>query len=581
MALSGNFHNYPVGEFGLYCTWSGVQNYSGNYTDVTLNVYLRYYTINTVTRPNSTISINGETETYTANGIVDYNSTSWHNVLLKSKTVRVKHNADGTKNNVPLSASWYFGGTYSGVRVDTITVSANINLDSIPVYSLSISAGEGSSIIVNRTSSGYGNTGNLSNAAKLYKNDTLKISFVPNANYAIATHTVNNTTFTSGSTHNVSGNVSVKSTAQILASGVSASNANVGEISTITITKHEPNHCHSLQYEFGSITGYITNSGDVSNYETKFSETSIPFKIPNTFYAEMPNSKAGVCTIRCKTYANTNSTTVLGEAVICTFTVTAKSTPTISGTVIDINETTVALTGDSSKLIRYKSVAEATITAVASNSATIAAKYINGAVVANDKKTFSGVSATEFTFKATDSRGYSDSKTITPVMIAYIQLTLNAEIRRPSPTEGTIELAFNGNYYQGSFGAYSNTLAVSYRYKELSSNVYSEWVTVPSSSYVVGTGGYSTPTPISIGEDFDYQNSYVFQVRAIDGTPEYPLSVITKTFTMRQGLPVFDWGKNDFAFNVPVTITKGGLTIGETSINEAQLKKILELIEQV
>ena len=45
MALSGTFQNYPVSSFGLYCEWSGVQSVTGNYTDVTLKVYLSYYTL--------------------------------------------------------------------------------------------------------------------------------------------------------------------------------------------------------------------------------------------------------------------------------------------------------------------------------------------------------------------------------------------------------------------------------------------------------------------------------------------------------------------------------------------------------
>ena len=44
-ALSGTFQNYPVSSFGLYCEWSGTQSITGNYTDVTLKVYLSYYTL--------------------------------------------------------------------------------------------------------------------------------------------------------------------------------------------------------------------------------------------------------------------------------------------------------------------------------------------------------------------------------------------------------------------------------------------------------------------------------------------------------------------------------------------------------
>ena len=63
MALSGTFQNYPVSSFGLYCEWSGAQSVTGNYTDVTLKVYLSYYTLDVGARSDSTISINGVSET--------------------------------------------------------------------------------------------------------------------------------------------------------------------------------------------------------------------------------------------------------------------------------------------------------------------------------------------------------------------------------------------------------------------------------------------------------------------------------------------------------------------------------------
>ena len=90
MALSGTFQNYPVSSFGLYCEWSGAQSVTGNYTDVTLKVYLSYYTLDVGARSDSTISINGVSETYTVPAIEDY-SSGWKKKLLKTKTVRVSH----------------------------------------------------------------------------------------------------------------------------------------------------------------------------------------------------------------------------------------------------------------------------------------------------------------------------------------------------------------------------------------------------------------------------------------------------------------------------------------------------------
>ena len=131
MALSGSFHKYPTSKFGLYCDWTGSQSVTGNYTDVTLNVYLQFYTLQVGARADSIISINGESETYTAPAINDTSSTSWHMVHLKSKTVRVYHNSNGTKTGVALSASWRFSGTYSGVSIGTITASATVDLNTI------------------------------------------------------------------------------------------------------------------------------------------------------------------------------------------------------------------------------------------------------------------------------------------------------------------------------------------------------------------------------------------------------------------------------------------------------------------
>ena len=133
MALSGSFSKYPVTSsshsFGLYCEWSGTQSVSGNYTDVTMKVYLRYWSLNVGSRDDSTVSINGTSETYTVAAINHYPNTDYKR-LIKTYTVRVPHNSDGTKS-CTLSASWRMSGTYSGTSVGTITASTTVTLDTI------------------------------------------------------------------------------------------------------------------------------------------------------------------------------------------------------------------------------------------------------------------------------------------------------------------------------------------------------------------------------------------------------------------------------------------------------------------
>lgn len=433
-------------------------------------------------------------------------------------------------------------------------------------FALTLSAGTGSSITVNRTSSEVGlETGNLSNGAEIYKNDKLKITFTPSTNYAIKTATVNGSTFASGNTHTVSGNVSVASTAQVLASDVGATDANIGSTSTITITKYNSAYYHTLEYSFGSLTGYITSSGAISTEASRFKGTSVAFTIPTSFYAQIPNAKTGECTITCRTYSSSSSTTQLGNATTCKFVVTAAIAlciPSISTTVEDVNSVTVGLTGNSNVLIRYKSTARCAISAKPKNAASIANLKICGATtphtttdgVAAAERSYGFVSISAFSFSATDSRGYTLSKTVRPSMIAYIRLTCNPTIYRPTPTGSSIVMTVSGNLFVGSFGAYDNTLTLQYRWKEADGD-YGDWYTVESTQITKGTSSYRSAAAISLGEEFDYHKDYTFQIRATDGAGEFVLSTVTKTVKVNRGIPVFDWGENDFNINVPLMLS--------------------------
>lgn len=452
----------------------------------------------------------------------------------------------------------------------TDTYYTTYELSGTSKFTLSVSTGTGSTITVNRTTSALGTslaaTGKLSNGASIYKGDKLQISFSPSTNYGIDTHTVNGSTFTSGNTHTVSGNVSVVVTAYLLASDVGASDANIGSNSTITVTKYNSNYYHSLQYSFGSLSGYITSSGGVQSSEAKFSNASVSFTVPTSFYAQIPNAKTGKCKITCRTYSSSSSTTVLGDPSTCTFTVTATGNPSVSATIIDTDSTTVALTGDSAKLIRYRSNPKCTIVATPKNSASISTVKIRGSSVTGTtdsngvvtaEKTYTNASYTSFDFSATDSRGYSSTLTVVPTVVSYIELTCSPIISRPTPTGGSIMMSISGAMYRGSFGAASNTLTLDYRYKTADGN-YGSWQTIPSSSIVVGSSQY-TVSSFSLGDDFDYKTSYVFQVRARDGATvdetSYTLSTVTKTVEVQKGIPIFDWGENDFNVNVALMLS--------------------------
>lgn len=113
---------------------------------------------------------------------------------------------------------YIFDGSYYGVYNATILGGASTRGSSsdAATYSLSISAGEGSSITVNRYASQFAGTGNLGNGAVIYPQDQLQLWFAAQSGFEIVSATVNGAGFNSGATFGVIGNVSVATLARRL-----------------------------------------------------------------------------------------------------------------------------------------------------------------------------------------------------------------------------------------------------------------------------------------------------------------------------------------------------------------------------
>ena len=86
-----------------------------------------------------------------------------------------------------------------------------------------------------------------------------------------------------------------------------------------------------------------------------------------------------------------------------------------------------------------------------------------------------------------------------------------------------------------------------------------------------GTGTYRTSAAITLDDTFDYRKSYDFQIQAYDGANGTALTTVTRDLVIKRGIPVFDWGENDFNFHVPVKI-------GDTTLTEQQLQQLLALL---
>lgn len=231
------------------------------------------------------------------------------------------------------------------------------------------------------------------------------------------------------------------------------------------------------------------------------------------------------------------------DSMVKTLTIT-NGEPVMEPTVVDVNTDTVALTGDSSVLVKYYSNAECKTNAVGTKGATIVKTIIkNGSNTLESDGIFYGVESRSFYFTITDSRGLGLTKDKHPAMIEYIKLTCNAKFETPT-VDGAIEYAIAGNFYFETFGAVTNTLEVQVRYRLADSDTFSEWMA--ADTVTKSTKTYTASGTIT---GLDYTKAYVCEARAID-----KLMTVSSGVERVKTAPVFDWGEEDFNFNVPVTI---------------------------
>lgn len=321
------------------------------------------------------------------------------------------------------------------------------------------------------------------------------------------------------------------------ASSVSATNANVGANSTISISRASSAFTHTLTYSFGSLTGTIAS---------KTTSTSVAWTIPTTFYAQMTTVKSKSGTITCDTYSGS---TKIGTKT-CSFTASVPSTsaPTLNPSCyVATNSDTYKLTGSTTKFIKNYTYISYNMNASAQNSASLTSYTATCGEYSATTATgqFAGALTTNSaSFSVTDSRGYTTSKTVNLDVVDYVKLTCSLSANMT--VDGKVTAQISGNAFSGSFGATSNTLTIQYRYKEKNGS-YSAWTT--TSATTKGAVTYTANVSIT---GLDYKKRYVIQARATD-----KIQTVTSNEVNLNCLPVFDWGENDFNFNVSVSLTDG------------------------
>ena len=330
-----------------------------------------------------------------------------------------------------------------------------------------------------------------------------------------------------------SGSITLNTIAR--SSSVSTTNGNIGSNITISISRASSSFTHTLRYSFHNLNETIANGVG----------TSYTWTIPTKFYAQIPNAKSSWGTIYCDTY---NGSTLIGTTS-CTFNAyVTNSNPTLSPFVRDTNSTTLALTGDENKFIKYYSSANFSVNASGVNSATISSTRVKvgSKSTSSSTGTFQNVDSASFVFTATDSRGFSTSKTVNKTLINYIYPTCN--LYTSLSADGVLRIKVSGNYFNGSFGKANNSLQVAYRYR-LSNGSYGGW------NYITPSFSGNSYSVAQTVEGLDYDKEYVVQAWCGDvfytnGTNGGYYSIERRVFSK----PIFDWGESDFNFNVPVYV---------------------------
>ena len=380
------------------------------------------------------------------------------------------------------------------------------------------------------------------------------------------------------------------------ASSVTASACDIESFTSISID-NLGGFTHTLKLQFGSLTRYVTQNETLSTSSAKLTGNKFQPTIPSEWYAQIPNSPSGTCTVTCTTY---NGSTQVGDPKTTTFTVTAnkeKSKPLIdfgSMRVTADNDDIYNIDVDDDTFVKHFSKIRIDDGIYAQNYATLkTTKITNGTQTVDGYYNNEGVLAitlphpitsSTITFNVTDTREYPNTKDYQIPSDKYIPYefpSLNANFVRNLPTDGIVNLKItNGYYYHGTIGGESNSPSFQYRYKELKQELWSDFIDLD----IDYKNGVISEQEITLDAEFDYKKSYEFQLIYWDVLTQNSLND-----SISMGIPVFWWNKEKFVVNGEIYKSNddgeetpvGGDTVPVDAIFEYSGTNVPEGYEQV
>lgn len=523
--LTGGASGKP--EYGIRLRYKANSNSaSTNKTNITVQLQVRttksaYNTYG----PNQTTTIQGTA--LSAKKISKFTVNSW--VTFGERTFNVAHESNGTKT-ITLSGSFTTTATtssYGQYALKSGSVSVSVELPTIPRYA-AITA-----FSLSRTI------------------NTITMSYSVDSTIDSTQYSLNNgswTAYPSGgiitglspaTTYNVK--IRVKRTDSQLwtttdnksittydyAKITEAPNINIGNSATVKYTNPGG---------YTTVVGIYNTAGSVAiaeyrstsggTYTFSFTTTEI-----NNMYAQTP--KANQVTLRYYLRTTCNGSNYY-DYVDRTFSV-VNSDPIFSNfTYQDINSKTLALTGDSSKIIKKYSNLKVTISAankmVTKNSATpvnyniiagsssVSVAYSSTADVTG---TINNVNSNDVTVYAVDSRGNQTPKSKSFSVVDYTECSIKTlRIDRVDGVGENIQLTMTGIYSTTNFGTTTNNIKTAQlRMKAKTASSYGDWVSILNRLSI--SGGKITADNITISDvTFALGTEYDVQIRIADELAE-------------------------------------------------------------
>lgn len=348
-----------------------------------------------------------------------------------------------------------------------------------------------STVVNNLSGSGYsftltGSAGTSGSAVWTFGNETILTGQTTIYHNADGTKTSSASAYCYNSywgiSESFSGNFTLPTIPRASTPSISPSSTfNIGDTITINTNRASTSFTHTLSLTFGSYSYQIaTGVTDSTTLDTS--------TIANNLYQQIPNAAQGTGTLTCVTYSGS---TTIGTKTLSFTAKVVNSNPTFDQAYQDINPTTIAITDDSTYIIRNQSHLQIYVTNTsAKNYATLASlkAVIEGVEYVGDLRGTGGsietgtlniASDTVAQVILTDSRGISTTKNLSIKILNWELPTAIISLGRQNNFYSETDIKVDANYsYLTVDNINKNTITIKVRSKKTTDQSYGAYTTL-------------------------------------------------------------------------------------------------------